>query len=130
MFLSFFLYISNIFWTVFFLYNFKKYIYPKNKFYLCCANHFKCLREIQERKAKGDAKLMPEIVNLDTFFNPIFWNPHLQIKTLFKVQIFICLTNTICLWPQILDFCNFLCEIYYCRLSFVSLRMDFHEPIF
>lgn len=118
MFLSFFLYISNRFLTVLFLFNFKNFI-QKNKAHMCYTNHPKCIRELHERKGESDAKLMPQIVNLDTLFTPIFWNPHLQSKTLFKVQIVICLTNTICLRPQILDFCNFLCEIYYCRFSFV-----------
>ena len=44
----------------------------QNKFHLRYVNQVKCLGEIQERKAESDATLMPQIVNLDTFFKPIF----------------------------------------------------------
>lgn len=39
---------------------------------MCYTNHPKCIRELHERKGESDAKLMPQIVNLDTLFTPIF----------------------------------------------------------
>ena len=34
--------------------------------------HLRYVNQLQERKAESDAKLIPQIVNLDTFLKPIF----------------------------------------------------------